>query len=196
MPFGQDRSGLKLFIGRGERFGLQVPITRLLNHIGHCHEGVGIFPRVLHLGAQGPNMVFDQPMIFPCFPFLLSGSDQSFGKQRQNGLEDLLAAGLRPQDSAGLFHLAALLPTPMLTPMQQMFFHLFPGWAASICSKHIELRPQIGDDLIDRNRACIASGKRIGNESVWVFATSLLLCDKDLLCAVYERFVFPHGCPK
>jgi hypothetical protein len=40
---------------------------------------------------------------------------------------------------------------------------------------------------------CIASGKRMGNESVRVLATSLLLCCKDLPCAGYERFLFPRA---
>src|SRR5258708_16178340 len=41
--------------------------------------------------------------------------------------------------------------------------------------------------------ACMASGKRMGKESVCVLATSLLLCRKRLLCAGYERLLFARA---
>jgi len=140
---------------------LQVHVAGLLDHVGHGHKGVGFFPRIVHLGAQGSDLFFDQSMIFLGWTIALGWSDQAFGKQRQNGVEDLLATRLRPQDSARLFHLAAFLPTAMPTAMRQVFFHLLPGRASSLCGKEIKMRPEVGDDLIDGDDACIQQPQRL-----------------------------------
>src|SRR5260370_3124202 len=100
--------------------------------MGHRNEGVGIFPRLLQLGAQRPDLFFDLPMIFACFPLAFCWTDQPFREQRQNGVEDLLATGLRPQDSARLFHLAAFLSIAVSTALEQMCFNLLPGKPTAI----------------------------------------------------------------
>ncbi len=76
-------------------------------------------------------------------------------------MEDLLAARLRPQDAAGLFHLAAFLPTAMPTATQQVFFHLLPSRASALCGKEIKLRPEVGDHLIDGDAACMKPPQRL-----------------------------------
>ncbi len=78
LSVGQDRDGLKLFVAGRERFFLQVPVAGLLDHVGHRHKGVGVFPRIVHLGAQGSDLFFDQSIIFLCFPLPFRWSDQPF----------------------------------------------------------------------------------------------------------------------
>ena len=73
---------------------------------------------------------------------------------------DLLAAAA-PQDAAGLFHLAAFLPTAMPTATQQVFFHLLPSRASALCGKQIKLRRQVGDHLIDGDAAGHPGAQRL-----------------------------------
>ncbi len=80
MTHREDRHRLKLFVSRRELAGLQEPIAGLLDDIGHRHERIGIFPRIVHLGAQGTNLLLDLLMIFPGGAFSLGWSDQSLGQ--------------------------------------------------------------------------------------------------------------------
>src|SRR5437016_2973285 len=83
------------------------------------------------------NLLVNLPMIFPRFSGSLGCMDQSLGKQRQNGLEDLLAAGLCPQNAPSLFHFAPFLSIAVSTALEEMAFHLFPGWTTPSRDKQI-----------------------------------------------------------
>jgi hypothetical protein len=120
---------------------LQVAIAGLFQHIGHRHERIGIFPRIVHLSAQGTDLLFDLPLIFSGWPFFLGWSDQSLGQQGQNGLEDLLAAGLGTQDAASLFHLTPFLSITVSTAREEMTLDLLPSWPRPRTSKKVKLWP-------------------------------------------------------
>ena len=115
MPDGKNGSGLKLFVYGGEGIGLQVSIAGLFQHIGHRHERVSMFSRVLHLSAQGTNLFFDPGVIFPGWPFFLGWSNQSLGEKGHNGLEHLLrlacARSILP--ACSISHRSCRLPCPL-----------------------------------------------------------------------------------
>ena len=109
----EDRGRLKRFIGGRERIGVQIPITRLFYEVGHRHEGVSIFPSILHLGTQCTDLLSDLPMIFACGTFAVCGFDEPFCEQGQDRLEHPLARCLGTQDATGGFHFVAFLATSM-----------------------------------------------------------------------------------
>jgi hypothetical protein len=162
IPHGEHRRRLKLFVGRRERTGLQVSIASLLDDIGHGHERVDIFPCLVHLGAQGPDLLFDLGMVFASGAFFLGWSDQSLREQRQDGLEDLFSAGLRPQYSSCLLHLAPFLSVAVSAAHEEMALNLLPGWPRPVTCKQIELREQLADDLIDGRARGIEQAQRLG----------------------------------
>jgi hypothetical protein len=43
-----------------------------------------------------------------------------------------------------------------------VFAHLFPGWANTVGTELVEVRPEHGEHLIDDGLACIEEAKRIG----------------------------------
>src|SRR5260370_185249 len=106
----REGGGGRLFKGGGERFRLRVPVGGLL---------------------------VDLPVVFASRMFPSPRSDQSLRKQRQNALEDLLAAGLCPQDSARLLHFAAFLSIAVPRPTEQMCFYLLPGRTGAISHQEI-----------------------------------------------------------
>ena len=126
------RGDLDLDATLWERAGVQVLIACLLNEIGHGHEGLGVFPGVLHLRAQGPDLLFDLGMVFAGGPFALGWSDQPLGQQRQDGLKDLFPSGLGAQDAARLFHFAPFLSAPVTGSGEEMTLNLLPGWPCAI----------------------------------------------------------------
>ncbi len=155
MPDRKNGSGLKLFIDGGECVGLQIPIASLFQHVGHRHERIGIFPRVLHLSAQGTDLLFDLHVIFSGGTFALGWSDQTLGEKRQNGLEDLLAAGLGTQDAASRFHFTSLLSITVSTAREEMTLDLLPGWPRPITCKKVKALPHLLDNLINSDTAGI-----------------------------------------
>ncbi len=54
----------------------------------------------------------------------------------------------------------------MPTATQQVFFHLLPGRANSLCGKEIELRPEVGEHLIDGGSACIQPPQGLGLHAI------------------------------
>src|SRR5258708_4735792 len=116
---------------------------------------IGIFPRVLHLGAQDTDLLFDLHVIFAGWSFALGWSDQSLGQQRHNSLENLLAASLCAQHSARLFHFAPFLAIALSTAREKMALNLLPGWPCPITGKQVKLRPHLLDDLINSDTAGI-----------------------------------------
>src|SRR5258708_19754166 len=103
MPHREDRHRLKLFVSRRELAGLQEPIAGLLDDIGHRHERIGIFPRIVHLGAQGTNLLLDLLMIFPGGALSLGWSADSLPPPRPHRLQHPLAAPPFPPLLPSLF---------------------------------------------------------------------------------------------
>ena len=134
---------LELFVGLRPDLGFEEVVTGLLNDIGHRHIRV----RVIEGLTQRGHFLLDQPIVFVSFAFALGRFDQLIGKQRQNGLKDLLARGLCPQNSARLFDLTALLAAAMPGSCDQILLHLLPGNAFSLSGKRIQLGPEVLDDL-------------------------------------------------
>ncbi|WP_244422153.1 hypothetical protein [Ktedonobacter racemifer] len=163
---GEDGHGLKGFIGAGERSGLQVPVAGLLHEVGHGHKRLGILPGILQLRAQGADLLVDLPVIFSGGPFALGGDDQALGEQGHDRLEDALAAGLGAQDAARLLHLAALLAAAVTRAGEQVALDLLPGRTGPLACKHIKLRPQRGDDLVDGGAAGIKEAQGLSLHAI------------------------------
>src|SRR5262245_5064818 len=87
-------------IGGGKGSRLQVAIAGLLDQVGHRDVRVRFLPRLLLLGPRGPRPLADQPLVLFGWTLPLGGTDQACREQGQDGVEDLLAAGLTPAGSS------------------------------------------------------------------------------------------------
>ena len=158
----QNRNWLEVFIGLRPGFVFEEVVTGVFNDIGHGHGGVW----VIEGRTQSGNLFLDQPVIFVRFSFSLSRLDQLSGEQREDGLKDLFARGLRSQNPPRLFHLTALLATPVARSCHQVSLYLFPGDAFPITSKLIEGHPELLDDHIDGEPTFISETQGLGLHTV------------------------------
>ena len=197
------RDGLHLLVGSRKGSCAQVVVAGLLDQIGHGYEGVRLLPHILLLGPHRPHMLADQPVIFPGRTLPLRRADQFLREQGQDGLEDLLAAGLGPQDPPRLFHLTALLPTAVAAAPRHILLHLLPGWTRTLGGKAIQLWPQLQEQLTRGQAAGIQQPQRLGlehlgqadgeSEGVRVHARPASSAAKDGLSPVPERGVWQNA---
>src|SRR5260370_40232715 len=96
MPHREDRHRLKLFVSRRELAGLQEPVAGLLDDIGHRHERIGIFPRIVHLAEKVTNLLIDLLKTFPVGQLSLRWYDASAQRAWDNRLGTVRAPRLCP----------------------------------------------------------------------------------------------------
>src|SRR5215469_16214028 len=163
LPNREHRNRLEILIGRRPALRFEEVVASLLDHIGHRHVGVSVFHRLTQRG----HFLLDQPIVFLSFPASLGRLDQLIGEQRQNGLEHLLARGLRAQDAPSLLELTALLTAAVPRSGDQLLFHLLPSNARSLSCKLIQLGPKVLDDGVDRRPTRIEQAEGFGLHAIW-----------------------------
>ena len=158
-PHFEQRDWLQFLIIAGKSVLLEKVVAGLLHHILERDKAGFILIQTLLQGGDG---FLDGRTVFARWSFLRFGTNEAIRENRGDQQKRLFPFSLLTQQPPNDLTLASPLAIPMRQWASDVLPYLFPGGSGAFTAKLIEIRPQLGERLVDHLAAGIQETQCIG----------------------------------